>query len=117
MQGLRPKPAFVRTDIPPLYMSLFNASSAALKAVSPSLKVGGPATMQLFDVEYFLGNCSERGIAVDFVSTHLYPTCPECQLNATQARPVSCRFPCAKKDPERQTNRILLWGPNELEQG
>ena len=93
MQGLRPKPAFVRTDIPPLYMSLFNASSAALKAVSPSLKVGGPATMQLFDVEYFLGNCSERGIAVDFVSTHLYPTCPECQLNATQARPVRRTVP------------------------
>ena len=41
------------------------------------LKVGGPATMQLFDVEAFLGNCTAQGIAVDFVTTHLYPTC-EC---------------------------------------
>lgn len=43
--------------------------------------------MQLLDVEDFLGKCKRQGIAVDFVTTHLYPTCPECQTNATQARP------------------------------
>ena len=81
-------------------MSLFNASSAALKSVSSKLRVGGPATMQarglraddfrlktngvfllktwwfpvemqLFDVEDFLLKCKAAGIAVDFVTTHL----------------------------------------------
>ena len=92
MQGLRPKhvpgrPHVNKSTTPPAYMSLFNASSAALKDVSPKLRVGGPATMQLLDVEDFLGKCKRQGIAVDFVTTHLYPTCPECQTNATQARP------------------------------
>jgi xylan 1,4-beta-xylosidase len=90
MQGLRPRPAHGpanRSITPPAYMSLFNASSAALKSVSPKLRVGGPATMQLFDVEDFLSRCEAQDIAVDFVTTHLYPTCPECQTNATHARP------------------------------
>eukprot|EP01052_Picozoa_sp_SAG31_P024173 SAG31_NODE_2039_length_6594_cov_7.103926_4_plen_621_part_00 len=86
MQGLRPR-GFNKSITPPAYMQLFNASSAALKSVSPKLRVGGPATMQLFDVEDFLGKCKAQGIAVDFVTTHLYPTCPECQTNTTQARP------------------------------
>jgi hypothetical protein len=86
MQGLRPR-GFNKSTTPPSYMKLFNASSAALKSVSPQLRVGGPATMQLFDVEDFLSRCKALGIAVDFVTTHLYPTCPECQTNTTQARP------------------------------
>ena len=119
MQGLRPPrtqngPAN-RSTTPPDYMKLFSASSAALKSVSPKLRVGGPATMQLFDVEDFLARCEEADISVDFVTTHLsakksdnprsalvescvfmfnptvarnrYPTCPECQTNDTRARP------------------------------
>jgi beta-xylosidase len=86
MQGLRPR-GFNKSITPPAYMKLFNASSSALKSVSPKLRVGGPATMQLFDLEDFLVKCKAEGIAVDFVTTHLYPTCPECQSNTTQARP------------------------------
>lgn len=74
MQGLRTKPIHGPMDhsiTPPDYMRLFNASSMALKSVSPKLKVGGPATMQLFDVEDFLARCEETGIIVDFVTTHL----------------------------------------------
>jgi hypothetical protein len=42
MQGLRPR-GFNKSTTPPSYMKLFNASSAALKSVSPQLRVGGPA--------------------------------------------------------------------------
>jgi hypothetical protein len=43
MQGLRPR-GFNKSTTPPSYMKLFNASSAALKSVSPQLRVGGPAS-------------------------------------------------------------------------
>jgi len=86
MQGLRPRPVEDK-GVPPLYLELFNASSLALKSVDKSLQVGGPATMQLFDVADFLAKTKAQNIALDFVSTHLYPTCPECQANSTAARP------------------------------
>ena len=69
MQGLRPPRLpgahgpIDRSAVPPLYMQLFNASSVALKAVSTRLRVGGPATMQLFDVESFLEQCAAQAIA------------------------------------------------------
>eukprot|EP01052_Picozoa_sp_SAG31_P055716 SAG31_NODE_15542_length_749_cov_1.504615_2_plen_150_part_00 len=59
-------------------MTLFNASSKALKAVHPALRVGGPATMQLLNVADFINEAKRRDIAFDFVSTHMYPTDPQC---------------------------------------
>jgi hypothetical protein len=56
---------------PEPYMSLYNASAVALKAVSPFLKVGGPATMQTLDIAGFIANCSAMKLPMDFVSTHL----------------------------------------------
>jgi xylan 1,4-beta-xylosidase len=52
------------------YMHLFNASFHALKAVSPQLWVGGPATMELRSVQEFLAAQSKWGVDADFVSTH-----------------------------------------------
>eukprot|EP00658_Telonema_sp_P-2_P069202 TRINITY_DN58304_c0_g1_i1.p1 TRINITY_DN58304_c0_g1~~TRINITY_DN58304_c0_g1_i1.p1 ORF type:complete len:309 (-),score=66.97 TRINITY_DN58304_c0_g1_i1:189-1115(-) len=49
----------------------------ALKRVSPSLKVGGPATMQCQYVPEFVRDVS----GFEFVSTHLYPTDPNCTGN------------------------------------
>ena len=69
-------------------MSLFNASSKALKAVHPSLRVGGPATMQTLDVAPFVAWCtSKTGPPCDFVSTHFYPTDPQCQKGAAAQDP------------------------------
>ena len=55
-------------DFPDPYMSLYNASARALKAVDSALKVGGPATMQTLYVPEFIANASAHGIPVDFVS-------------------------------------------------
>ena len=52
------------------YIQLFNTSRSALKAVSPRLRVGGPATMELRSVAEFLAAFPDA----DFASTHTYPT-------------------------------------------
>jgi hypothetical protein len=67
------------------YMKLFNASSRGLKAVDPSLRVGGPATMQTQFVPDFIANATASGIPFDFVSTHFYPTDPQCQHGPMRA--------------------------------
>ena len=58
-------------------MALYNASWHAIKAVSPQLSVGGPATMELLDVPEFINGLAAWGLTgsgPDFVSTHTYPT-------------------------------------------
>ena len=72
----------VAADSP--YMALFNASRHALKAVHPSLVVGGPATACLSQpcggggqsggLADFLRGLDAWGIDADFISTHSYPT-------------------------------------------
>lgn len=59
------------------YMALYNASHHAIKAVSPLLSVGGPATAELENVDTFIQAAKAWGVPVDgpdFVSTHSYPT-------------------------------------------
>ena len=63
---------------PGQYMALFNASARAIKAVDAQLRVGGPATAQLQHVADFAAAAEAGGIPYDFVSTHMYPTDPQC---------------------------------------
>jgi xylan 1,4-beta-xylosidase len=60
------------------YMRLYEISAKAVKAVSPELKIGGPAFSGFHNpwknfLEKFLDECSERSLPVDFVSGHPYP--------------------------------------------
>ncbi|HLX86142.1 MAG TPA: hypothetical protein VKR59_19735 [Terriglobales bacterium] len=54
------------------YWELYDHAARALKAVSPRLRVGGPATAQAAWVGAFIQHCAANGIPVDFVSTHVY---------------------------------------------
>jgi xylan 1,4-beta-xylosidase len=54
------------------YYQLYDAAAKALKAVSPRLRVGGPATAQAAWVDRFIRHVSENHVPVDFVSTHVY---------------------------------------------
>lgn len=65
-------------EFPHPYLELYKASATALKAVSPRLRVGGPSTMQTLNVGDFVSAANAAQIPYDFVSTHLYPTDPEC---------------------------------------
>jgi xylan 1,4-beta-xylosidase len=55
------------------YYALYDITAAALKDVSPRLRVGGPATAQAAWVDRFIQHCVEKNVPVDFVSTHVYP--------------------------------------------
>ena len=55
------------------YYELYKTTANALKAVSPLLRVGGPATAQAAWVDRFIQYCAENKVPVDFVSTHVYP--------------------------------------------
>jgi xylan 1,4-beta-xylosidase len=55
------------------YLALYDNTVAALKDVSPRLRVGGPSTAQAAWVDRFIRHCAEKNIPVDFVSTHIYP--------------------------------------------
>jgi len=54
------------------YFQLYDHAAAAIKHVSPRLRVGGPATAQAAWVAAFLKHCAENKVPVDFASTHVY---------------------------------------------
>ena len=54
------------------YYQLYDSAARAVKAVSPRLRVGGPATAQAAWVDRFLAHCKEKNVPVDFASTHVY---------------------------------------------
>jgi xylan 1,4-beta-xylosidase len=54
------------------YFELYDHTAQALKRVNGRLRVGGPSTAQAAWVSDFIRHCAEKGIPVDFVSTHVY---------------------------------------------
>src|SRR5208282_501492 len=54
------------------YFELYAHTARALKAVSPRLRVGGPATAAAAWVPTFLQYAAEHNVPIDFVSTHGY---------------------------------------------
>jgi len=56
----------------PTYFDLYDHTARALKAVSPRLRVGGPATAQAAWADTFIKHCADNKVPVDFVSSHVY---------------------------------------------
>lgn len=54
------------------YFELYDHTARALKAVSPRLRVGGPATAAADWVDAFLAHTEKENVPVDFVSSHGY---------------------------------------------
>jgi xylan 1,4-beta-xylosidase len=54
------------------YFKLYDHTARALKAVSPRLRVGGPATSTAQWIPEFLNYVDKEHVPVDFVSTHGY---------------------------------------------
>eukprot|EP01045_Picozoa_sp_COSAG04_P004735 COSAG04_NODE_210_length_20169_cov_47.363496_12_plen_97_part_00 len=75
------------------YLPLFNASSRALKDVHPSLRVGGPSTMQTQHVQDLIADTRRLGIEIDFISTHFYPSDPNCTAVKSEANGISATDP------------------------
>ena len=64
------------------YIDFYGNTSVAIKSVSSKLQVGGPATAQLCWIDEFIEATEKLSLPLDFVSSHLYPTC-KC-INATE---------------------------------
>ncbi|MRX49938.1 cellulase family glycosylhydrolase [Paracoccus sp. S-4012] len=56
------------------YFRLYEVTARAIKAISPELKVGGPATAANGWIADFISFCEAHGVPNDFISTHHYPT-------------------------------------------
>lgn len=54
------------------YFKLYDHTARALKAVSPRLRVGGPATAQAAWVGEMIAHATKDHVPLDFVSTHVY---------------------------------------------
>ncbi len=54
------------------YWNLYDVSAAALKAVSPRLRVGGPVTAHAAWIPEMISHCATKGVPLDFISTHIY---------------------------------------------
>jgi xylan 1,4-beta-xylosidase len=54
------------------YFELYDHTARALKAVSPLLRVGGPATAAADWIEPFLAHVAQANVPIDFVSSHGY---------------------------------------------
>jgi xylan 1,4-beta-xylosidase len=54
------------------YFELYDHTARALKAVSPRIRVGGPATAQAAWVSDMIAHTTENHVPLDFVSTHVY---------------------------------------------
>ncbi len=69
------------------YFDLYDSTARALKAVSPRLRVGGPATAHGAWIEAFLRHVSTHHVPIDFISTHAYADDTSVSLFGSQ-RPV-----------------------------
>jgi xylan 1,4-beta-xylosidase len=56
------------------YFHLLKVTYHAIKGVSSRLRVGGPATCQLQWIPETLQYAQDNNLALDFISTHIYPT-------------------------------------------
>lgn len=54
------------------YFELYDVTARAIKAIDPSLRVGGPSTAGAAWVPEFLAHVKQSGAPVDFVTTHTY---------------------------------------------
>jgi xylan 1,4-beta-xylosidase len=54
------------------YFELYDHTARDIKAVSPRLRVGGPATAQAAWVPAMIQHAAQKGVPLDFVSAHVY---------------------------------------------
>ena len=54
------------------YFALYGVTAKAIKAIDPTLQVGGPSTAGAAWVPEFLAYAQKNGVPVDFVTTHTY---------------------------------------------
>lgn len=69
------------------YLELYKSSANAIKAVCPDFKVGGPATAVAAWIQDTIDYCAANNVALDFISTHLYPHDEYCRYKNRDESP------------------------------
>jgi xylan 1,4-beta-xylosidase len=59
------------------YFELYRQSALAINDVDKRLQVGGPSTAQLDWIPDLIQYCANKGVPLDFVSSHIYPSDPQ----------------------------------------
>jgi xylan 1,4-beta-xylosidase len=59
------------------YFELYRQSAMAIKKVDSELQVGGPSTAQLGWIPDLIQYCAQKGVPIDFASTHVYANDPQ----------------------------------------
>lgn len=67
------------------YFRLYAVTARAIKAILPTIKVGGPATSGSRWIRDFIEYCDRESVPVDFVSTHQYAGEPFLGVEEEQA--------------------------------
>jgi len=67
------------------YLHLYETSVRAVKQVDAQLAVGGPASAAVAWIDDMLAGVAERGVPIDFLSTHTYGNAP------IDLRPIAAR--------------------------
>lgn len=69
------------------YFELYKNSANAIKAVCPDFKVGGPSTAVADWIQDAIDYCAENNVALDFITTHLYPHDEYCRYKNREESP------------------------------
>jgi hypothetical protein len=95
------------------YFELYASAAHALKAASPKLKVGGPATCCANCwLEDFVTNMDVKGIPYDFISTHAYEYRITLRLRLPLPLPLPLPMPLPLPLPlkrNRNPNPTSIW--------
>src|SRR6185312_9497451 len=97
------------------YFELYRQSAIALKQVDRRLTVGGPSTAQLGWIPDMIRFCSQKGVPIDFVSSHVYPEDPQKQIFGKEhAYPYDKVIPAGVKLAKHQIESSSLHAFNFL---
>lgn len=93
------------------YFAMYKATAAAIKAVDPMLRVGGPSTAAVGWIPEFLGFCERERLPVDFVTTHIYAGDDQKEMFGQAGKyPVSEVIPAAMKQVRAQIDATAYKG-------
>ncbi len=91
------------------YFGLYDATARALKAVSPRLRVGGPATAHAAWIRAFLHHVATHHVPIDFVTTHAYADdSTRALLGSTRPVPYNDRLCLAVRRVRREIDQSAL---------
>jgi xylan 1,4-beta-xylosidase len=93
------------------YFELFKATWTSIKAISPRLQVGGPATAANSWLKEFDAFCAANACPPDFLSTHYYPTDAFGSIHTDTVSQLADAPPSVMRDRARDARAVAAARP------